>query len=73
MTNSEILQASTRTADLFLADDESCAICHRDGGGAAFCHVYEEGRKVTLCSPACAEAWLHRPRAEAPPLFGYAR
>jgi hypothetical protein len=40
--------------------EDVCAVCGRTVDGAAFCHIYQEGRRITLCSPACAEVLLHR-------------
>jgi len=49
--------------DAFIITD-TCAVCGRDAGGATFCHLYRERRRVALCSPRCAEAFLHPPKAE---------
>jgi hypothetical protein len=44
------------------SDREVCAVCGKDAEGDRwFCHFYGEHSRVTLCSPACAEIFLHRP------------
>jgi hypothetical protein len=40
--------------------EDVCAVCGRAVDGSAFCHIYQDGRRITLCSPACAEVLLHR-------------
>jgi hypothetical protein len=50
------------------SDAERCAVCGREVGNLAFCHIYHEGRKITLCGPACAELFLHR--TDQPPADG---
>jgi hypothetical protein len=40
-------------------DAEVCAICGRAVESVAFCHIYREGRRITLCTPSCAEIFLH--------------
>jgi hypothetical protein len=46
-------------------EHESCAICGKAADGDRwFCHFYEEKGRVTLCSPGCAELFLHRPVGE---------
>jgi hypothetical protein len=41
---------------------ECCAVCGKDANLAGwFCHFYQEQNRVTLCSPACAEFYLHHP------------
>lgn len=41
---------------------EVCAICGKDAHSEpSFCHFYQVDRRVTLCSPACAERYLHLP------------
>lgn len=40
--------------------DELCAVCGQAIRNA-FCHLYGEAKTVSLCSPACAEIYLHRP------------
>jgi len=40
---------------------ERCEMCGADArDGRAFCHLYPEGRQVTLCGPDCAEKYLRR-------------
>lgn len=55
--------ASAHPVDPFIITD-GCAVCGRDAGGATFCHLYREGRRVALCSPQCAETFLHPPKSE---------
>ena len=44
------------------SDREVCAVCGKVADGDRwFCHFYGEHSRVTLCSPACAEIYLHRP------------
>ena len=44
-----------------LAESEFCAVCGKDANGDRwFCHFYTDERHDTLCSPACAEVFLHR-------------
>ena len=43
-------------------DTETCAICRGNAAGShAYCHFYVEGRRIALCSPACAEEFLRGP------------
>ena len=45
-------------------DQERCAVCGKEANGDRwFCHFYGEHGRVTLCSPACAEVYLHPPEA----------
>jgi len=40
---------------------EQCEVCGADArDGRSFCHLYPEGRQVTLCGPDCAEKYLRR-------------
>lgn len=54
---------SAKPIDSFVITDV-CAVCERDAGGATFCHLYHEQRRVALCSPQCAEVFLHPPKLE---------
>lgn len=47
---------------------EICAVCGRDAGSAAFCHIYRDGQRIVLCSPRCAEEFMHR---SSPAANGY--
>lgn len=41
---------------------EICTMCGKDTDeGRWFCHFYSEQGRDTFCSPACADAFLHRP------------
>jgi hypothetical protein len=44
-------------------EHEVCAVCgEKAEGDRWFCHFYNGQNRVTLCSPACAETFLHRPQ-----------
>ena len=41
---------------------EVCAVCGKaTSEWNWFCHFYEVPRRVTLCSPDCADSYLHPP------------
>lgn len=56
---------ASATAEMDLATEGVCAVCGREAGLTPFCHIYRDGRTITLCAPACAELFLHRSDSES--------
>lgn len=44
------------------ADNDTCHFC-KARREPAFCRIYERDRRITLCSPKCATAFLAAPAA----------
>lgn len=54
-------------------DEERCAVCGKEANGDRwFCHIYGDQGRVTLCSPACAEVYLHRTKNPEVPVVAQA-
>jgi hypothetical protein len=44
---------------MYAMDTERCAVCGTNADEAlAFCHLYPEGRRIALCTRACAEQFI---------------
>jgi hypothetical protein len=47
--------------------NERCGTCRRElNGDASFARIYQDGRRIVLCSPACAEHFIFAPTLPAP-------
>ena len=60
-----MIATATAPNELAATGEETCAVCGRETGLGAFCHIYRDGRTINLCDAHCADLFLHRDESDS--------